>query len=93
MCVIKQFAQQCEVFFIFEVECDVALVAIDKFPPQAFAIARVAPGHSSKRVSCVGALYFDDVCAEVGKVARAVWARQDGGNIDNSKIGKWRGHK
>lgn len=64
--VIKQFAQQREVFFIFEVERDVALVAIDKFPPQAFAIAWVAPYHTSKRVSCVGALYFDDVCAEVG---------------------------
>ena len=75
MRVIKKFAQQCQVFFVFEVESDVALVAIDKFPPQAFAIAWVAPGHSSQRVSCVGALYFDDVGAEVGKVARAVWAR------------------
>ena len=93
MRVIKKFAQQCEVFFVFEVECDVAFVAIDKFPPQALAIAWVAPGHTSQRVSSVGALYFDDVCAEVGKVARAVWARQDGGNIDNSKIGKWRGHE
>jgi hypothetical protein len=93
MRVVKKFEQQCEIFFVFEVESDVALVAIDKFPPQAFAIARVAPGHSTQRVAGVGSLYFDDVCAKVGEVARTVWARQDGGNIDNSKIGKWRGHK
>jgi hypothetical protein len=53
MRVVKKFEQQCEIFFVFEVESDVALVAIDKFPPQAFAIARVAPGHSTQRVAGV----------------------------------------
>ena len=66
-----------------EVEDDRALVAIDELPPQALAVARVAPRQATKGVA-VRVLDLDDVGAEVGEVARAVRTGEHGRQIDDA---------
>ncbi len=57
-----------------QIERDRPLVAVDELPPQAAAVAWVAPGHVAQRVTAVGSFDLDDVGAEVGEVAGAVRA-------------------
>ncbi len=64
-----------------EVEDDRALVAIDELPPQAFAVARVAPCQTAEGVA-VGAFDLDDVGAVVGEVARAVRTGENGRQVE-----------
>ena len=58
-----------------QVERDRPLVAVDQLPPQALAVARVAPRQVAQAVATVGPLDLDHVGAEVGEVAGAVRAR------------------
>jgi hypothetical protein len=47
MCFIDKAQENLAVILGFEIKCDVALVAIDELPPQAFTITRVAPCHAT----------------------------------------------
>jgi hypothetical protein len=66
MCFIDKTQKDRTVTFIFEIECDVALIAIDEFPPQAFTVTGVAPRHAAQRITSVRSLDLDDVRSEVG---------------------------
>jgi hypothetical protein len=66
MCFIDKTQKDRTITFIFEIECNIALIAIDEFPPQAFTVTWVAPRHASQRISSIRSLDLDDVCSEVG---------------------------
>jgi hypothetical protein len=89
MCFINKLQKDRTVAFILEVECNVALVAVNEFPPQAFTVAWVAPRHAAQRITGVWSLDLDDVCSEVGEVTRTVWPSQNCRDIDYSNIRKW----
>jgi hypothetical protein len=86
MCFINKLQKDRTVTFIFEVECDIALIAIDEFPPQTLTVARVAPRHAAQRITGVWSLDLNDVCSEVGEVTRAVWPSQHCRDVDYSNI-------
>jgi hypothetical protein len=66
MCFIDKTQENLAIILGFEIKCDVAFVAIDEFPPQAFTVTGVAPRHASQRISSIRSLDLDDVCSEVG---------------------------
>jgi hypothetical protein len=66
MCFINKLQKDRAITFVFEIECNVSLVAVDKFPPQAFSVAWVAPCHATQRITSVWSLDLNDVCSEVG---------------------------
>ena len=78
-----------------EVEDDRALVAVDQLPPQAFAIARVAPCEAAEGVA-TGVFDLDDVGAVVGEVAGAVRTGENGRQVEDAKRRerwpRWRVH-
>jgi hypothetical protein len=47
MCFIDKAQEDLAIILGFEIKCDVALVAIDEFPPQALTVARIAPCHAA----------------------------------------------
>jgi hypothetical protein len=65
MCFVDKLQKDCTITFVLKVECDVALVAIDEFPPQTLSVARVTPRHTAQRITGVWPLNLDDVCSEV----------------------------
>jgi hypothetical protein len=89
MCFINKLQKDRTATFIFKVKCNVALVSVDKFPPQAFTVAWVAPRHAAQRITGVWSLDLDDVCSEVGEVTGTVWASQHCRDVDYSNIRKW----
>jgi hypothetical protein len=86
MCFINKLQKDCAITFIFEVKCNVALVAVDEFPPQTLAIAGVTPRHAAQRITGVWSLDLDDVCTKVGEVTRTVWASQHCRDVDYSNV-------
>ncbi len=82
--VVDERQQHVAVGVVLEVEDDRALVAIDELPPQAFAVARVAPCQAAEGVA-VGALDLDDVGAEVGEVASAVGTGEHGRQVEDAQ--------
>jgi hypothetical protein len=76
---------------VLEVEDDRALVAVRQLPPQAFAVARVAPGEVAQRVAS-GPLHLDHVGPVVGQVAGAVRAGDDRRQVEHLEVGERRVH-
>ena len=82
--IVDERQQDVAIVVDLEVEDDRALVAVDELPPQAFAVARVAPCQAAQGVA-VGALDLDDVGAEVGEVAGAVGAGEHGRQVEDTE--------
>jgi hypothetical protein len=76
MCFVDELQKDCTITFLFKVECDVALVAVDEFPPQTFTVTGVTPRHTAERITGVWSLNLDDVCSEVSQIASTVWPSQ-----------------
>ena len=70
---------------VFHVEHDGPLVAVDQLPPQALAIARVAPRHVAQAVA-TRPLDLDHVGAEVGEVSRTVRPGEHRRHVDDAQI-------
>ena len=66
---------------------DRALVAVGQLPPQALAVALVAPRHVAQAVAA-GPLDLDHVGAEVGEVAGAVRAGEHGRQVEDAQVGE-----
>ena len=80
-------ADEGEVVGILEVGDDRALVAVGQLPPQALAVALVAPRHVAQAVAA-GPLDLDHVGAEVGEVAGAVRSGEHGRQVDDPDVGE-----